>query len=352
MESLPETETLPLPETIEAAAADARWLAHRYDPGYDAMHLLPVPRPLHRRAIFLTDEYLPKGLEPLIVRRADAISGAPPPAPLHFIFHSAYCCSTLVARAFDRPGWAMGLKEPVILNDIVGWRRRGGEGPDIGSVLNDTLTMLARPFAPGEAVVVKPSNIVNGLAAPILTLRPETRALLLYAPLKTYLTSVAKKGLDGRLWVRTLFLGLLDDKLVDLGFNPRDYMGQSDLQIAAIGWLAQFALFQGIVERFGASRVAMLDSEALMRDPAVAMERLARLFGLPLDQTGLREIVEGPAFRRHSKLDTAFGAADRAEEHRTATEAHADEIDKVARWTEVVAQSQGISLSPLAPLMA
>jgi hypothetical protein len=337
------------------ALADAGWLAHRYDPGHDAVHFVAVPRAAHRAATFLTDEHLPAGLVPVVIRRADALALAPPPAPLHFVFHSAYCCSTLIARAFDRPGWAMGLKEPVIFNDIVGWRRRGGQGadmaPDMATVLDDALKLVARPFSAGESVIVKPSNIANCLAAPMLALRPESNALLLYAPLRTYLASIAKKGLDGRLWVRTLLLGLLDDRLVDLGFTARDHLGQSDLQVAAVGWLAQQALFARLVGQFGAHRVRTLSSAALMRDPAAAMARLAALFRLPLDDAGLAAIVAGPAFTRHSKFDTSFAAADRADEHRAAEEIHAEEIDKVARWAEVVAENAGVSLAPPSPLI-
>lgn len=331
---------------------DANWLAHRYDPGQDAVHFLPVPRAVHRASTFITDEYLPAGLSPLIVHRADAMAVAPPAAPLHFVFHSAFCCSTLLARAFDRPGWAMGLKEPVILNDLIGWRRRGERGPDMATVLDDVLTLLARPFQPGEAVVVKPSNAINALAPAILALRPQSRALLLHAPLRTYLASVAKKGIDGRLWVRMLLLGLLDDTLIDLGFSSRDYLGLTDLQVAAIGWLAQQVFFAKLVERFGADRVRTLDSETLTADPAGTMRRLAALFELPLGADALDEIVAGPAFTRHSKLDAAFGAGDRAQEDRNAQGMHADEIGKVVKWIEVVADTMKVTSAPPATLMA
>jgi len=339
------------PASIADVAGDANWLAHRYDPGHDAVHMLPVPRAEHRKAIFLTDEYLPKGLEPLVLRRTDAVRAGPPGAPLHFLFHSAYCCSTLLARAFDRPGWAMGLKEPVILNDIIGWRRRGGKGPDMASVLNDTLTLLSRPFAPGEAVIVKPSTAVNGLAPAMMALRPDARAILLYAPLPTYLASIAKKGLDGRLWVRTLLTGMLDDGLIDLGFSTRDYLGQSDLQVAAVGWLAHQKLFAQIVERFGAARVRTLDSATLMADPHAALSAMATLFGLHADPAVIDAIARGPAFGTHSKSGTTFDARNRAAEHRDAAAIHRDEIDKVAIWAEAVAASAGLSAKPSAPLL-
>ncbi|WP_034160854.1 hypothetical protein [Sphingomonas sp. ERG5] len=337
--------------SIAAATGDASWLAHRYDPGHDAVHLLPVPRAAHRKATFLTDEYLPDGLEPLVVRRSDAMRARPVRAPLHFLFHSAYCCSTLLARAVDRPGWAMGLKEPVVLNDIIGWRRRGGKGPDMASVLDDMLSLLSRPFAPGEAVIVKPSTAVNGLASAMLTLRPEARAVLMYAPLPTYLASIAKKGLDGRLWVRTLLTGMIDDGLIDLGFTARDHLGQTDLQVAAVGWLAHQKLFTHLVERFGADRVRTLDSTTLMADPRAALSAMAALFDRPVDAAVIEAIATGPAFSTHSKFGTAFDAENRASEHRDAAEIHADEIDKVTLWAEAVAAGAGFSPTPPAPLV-
>ena len=43
---------------------------------------------------------------------------APAVPPPQYIFHSAFAASTLLARALDVPGVAMGLKEPAILNEL------------------------------------------------------------------------------------------------------------------------------------------------------------------------------------------------------------------------------------------
>lgn len=323
-------------------ARDAEWLAHRYDPTRDAVHFRRVTRAQHAAATFLTDDHL--GEAPVTpIRRADALAARPATAPIHIVAHSAFCLSTLVARAFDRTCWAMGIKEPVILNDLIGWQRRGGRPDQVRGVLDGALTLLARPFAPGEAVVVKPSNTVNALVGPMLELRPHAHALLLYAPLPDFLNSIARKGLDGRLFVRKLLLGLLDDGLVELGFDPRDLMGQTDLQVAATGWLAQHALFARLAQRFGA-RIATLDSRTLTADQGRAMSAIAHHFALPLDDAGLAEVLAGPAFTRHSKTGASFGAEARAAEQRDAAEVHADEIGKVTIWAEAVAKAAGVSL--------
>ena len=334
-----------IPPGIPAIVRDPLWFADRYDPGHDAVHFRYLTRADHRAATFLTDEYLPAGT-PVVVRRADALAAAPVTGPIHFVFHSAYCCSTLLARAFDAPGAAMGLKEPVLLNDLVGWKARGAAAADLAAVLDAGLTLFARPFGSGEAVVVKPSNVANGLASAMLTVRPAACALLLHAPLATYLGSVARKGMTGRLWARDLLVKQIADGTQWPGMTASDFIGQSDLQAAAIGWLASHALFARAAVRFP-GRVRTLDSERLMADPAAAMTALGRLFDLDLD---VPAIVAGPAFATHSKDGRAFDAAARAADLAAAA-AHGDEIGKVVVWAEAVAATVGLSLALPAPLL-
>lgn len=328
---------------ITRTVRDPDWLAHRYDPGHDAVHFLRVPREERARATFLTDEYLRNTGTPVVIRRADARAAAPDPAPLHYIFHSAFCLSTLLARALDLPGIASSLKEPPILNDLVGWRHREAiEGRRIAEVLDNVLALLARPFAGDEAVVLKPSNVMVGLTDAMLAMRPQSRALLLHAPLPVYLRSIAKKGVDGRLWVRDLLAKLLRERLVDMGLEGEDYLRLTDLQAAAVGWLAQQALFARLGARY-ADRIRTLDSETLMARPVETMTALATHFGLAIDPQQIQTIVQGPAFNSHSKHGADFDAAARDAEYRAAAEAHADEIHKVEVWAETIAKTAGIA---------
>ncbi len=245
----------------------------------------------------------------------------------------------------------MGLKEPTILNDLVGWKRRGCDLQKLAATLDISLALLARPFEDGEVNIIKPSNIVNSLAPALLGLRPQSRAILLYAPLSTFLTSIVKKGLWGRLWVRELFAGLRSDKMIQLGFTDEQHFLQSDLQIAAAGWLAQQDYFSKLCERFGAARIRTLDSKSLLADPLNMMEKLAQFYGLPLEPATLKAVAEGPAFTTHSKTKEFFGAEDRRQEYDMAVEAHRDEIEKVTVWAETVAQERGIPLTLPLPLL-
>lgn len=330
------------PETSIAKLTldDANWLAHRYDPGHDCVHFVAADRALRQSVPFLTDEYLPGHSSPRVLRRAELGLAK---GPVNFIFHSAYCCSTLLAGCFDLPGRALALKEPMLLNDMVGWRQRGAPQQNLAAVLDHSLALLARRDAPGEVAVIKPSNIVNGLAHAMLSLRPDSRAILLHAPLRAFLTSIARKGLWGRLWVRELFVAQRADGLVDgLGFEDHEWIRQSDLQIAAIGWLAQQRLFQQLLARWP-DRLRSLDSEVLVAQPELALGAAADLFGVTVEEAAIAASIQAN-FGRDSKTGNAFAAGQRETDRRAGEAVHADEIDKVCIWAEAVAKTVGFDL--------
>lgn len=329
--------------TAAHLAADPHWFPWRFDEAADGFRFRYISREDHARATFLTEEQLGSAAETFVSR--NALSNVPR-APLHFIFHTAFCLSSVLARAFDVPGLAMGLKEPMVLNDMAGWQMRGASGPQLAQAMDASLKLLARPFGPGESIVVKPSNIANALIAGMLQLSPQSHALLLHAPLRVYLGSIARKGLEGRLWVRDLLVKQLGQGLHDLGFDTQDYLAQSDLQVAAMGWLVQQQLFGRLAVRLG-GRVRTLNSDLVTARPVDVMAALGSLFGVGLDA---QAVVAGPAFTRHSKHGTAFGAEAR-ERERAAEDVHADEIGKVAIWAEKVAESQGIPLDLPNPLI-
>jgi hypothetical protein len=325
------------------------WLAHRYDPEQDAVHFVRADQETRRSIPFLTDEHLPSAAEPLVVRRIDALAVTPAVAPIHFILHSAYCCSTLLANAYDREGTATSLKEPTILNDLVGWRHRGGDPARVAEVLDSALRLLARPFRAGEASIVKPSNVVNALAPAMLAMRPEAHCILLHAPLRVYLGSIAGKSLWGRLWVRDLLVKLLRDGMIDLGFETDEYFLQTDLQVAAVGWLAQQQHFTRLAERYP-GRVRTLESETLLARPGEALAAIDTLFGLASD-SGARAQIAERVFTRHAKFGGTFNREDRIAGQRAAADVHGEEIDKVIVWAEAVAANAGVAFDLPSPLL-
>ncbi len=326
---------------------DPEWLAHRYADGSDAFSFVHVDRIEHGMVPFLTDEYIGNheiGGEV----SADLCLDVTDSGMLHYLFHSAFCGSTMLIRALEQKGVAMGLSEPMVLNDVVGARRRGAEPQVLARIADGATRLLGRPFGPGEAVVVKPSNVINPLAQLLLGLRPQAKAVFLHAPLETFLVSVAKKGMHCRIWARELLAGYLSEGVLDtMGFAPNDFFVQSDLQVAAVGWLAQHHLFEQLATRVG-SRLASLDADLMLADPAIALGAVAAHYGFKLDVT---EALAGPAFNRHSKSGEGYSTELRQSDYDRVRAAHDEEIAMVASWAHLVADNAGINFAAPNPLL-
>jgi hypothetical protein len=334
---------------VQSVIANGGWLAHRYDEVHDAVHFVRLSREDHQRITFLTDSEIGE-VPKVVLARAEclaAVKAFAPPTP-RFIFHSAYCCSTLLARAFDLPRTAMGIKEPQILNDVIGLRLRGGDPRQVAAALDIALWLLARPLAEGEVNVIKPSNLINPIIPAIFTLRADVRALLLHAPLEAFLGSVARKEIEGRAWVRELMWKLIRQGQAErFGFTEEDLYRQTDLQVAALGWLAQQALFADLAAKH-AAQLRSINSEILTERPDESVEALSEHFQIELDAEA---VAAGPAFREHSKNRGAYGAAERIAERETGLAIHAREIAMVLEWIRVVADHAGVPLELPDPLL-
>ncbi|MCS6987380.1 MAG: hypothetical protein NZM40_08145 [Sphingomonadaceae bacterium] len=338
------------PLTAAEVLADPTWLAHRYEPQGDRLGFLYVPRARRRAVSFLIDAHLGDCGPAIALPRAD-VAAPLAGASLHFLFHSAFCGSTLLANALERPGFAHTLKEPQILNDVLGFRAQGEDEGRVTVVLRTALGLLARPFVDGEAIVIKPSNVTAALVPGLFALSPGSRAIFLFAPLPEFVASVARKGLEGRLWVRELAWKLRRDGLLDFGFTPEEEFRHTDLQVAALAWLAQHRLFAGLAARLGPERLRALPSPVLLARPGDALEALGAHFGLPLGPQERAAIV-AREFGRHAKTGQPFDARRRAEAYAAALAAHGEEVKVVLRWAEAVAVHAGLPAVAAAPLLS
>lgn len=332
----------------DALLSDPEWYGHRYVESTDAFRFIRLARAEHAAIPFLIDSHLGSGRPTQDLEARECLDKLGK-GRLHLLFHSAFCGSTMLTRALDRPGLAMGLSEPVTLNDLVGLRQRGAAPLLVARTADASLRLLARPFGPDEAVIVKPSNLLNPLADLLLALQPEARAVFLYAPLETFLISVARKGLHCRLWVRELLEGYLRVGYADFGFTPDDLFRQTDLQIAAIGWLAQHRHFARLAA--GSNRLATLDADQMTARPEAAVAAVIGHYGLACDARTVAEIAAGPAFTRHSKSGSAFTPEQRVREYAAARAAYGDEIDMVLAWSGQVADAAGVAMDAPNPLL-
>ena len=328
-------------------ALDPGWLPHTYDVGGSMLTFVQVPRESRPQLMFLSDEHLKTDFPKLAFSASDVAAAAREArqAPLHFIFHTALCGSTLMLKALEIAGRSQGLKEPDVLINLAN-RLIRSDDPANRERLHLVLRLLARPFDQGEVTIVKPSNFANRLALPALQSRADSRAVLLYSDVGTLLRSILRRGMWGRIWGRKLFRSAANWTSLDFGYSEEEIFQLTDLQALGLGWLMQMHEFAQLARHLG-ERVLIINSSDFLADPAATISDIARLFELGLDEQSIAEITRGPIFRHHSKFtDQEYGPDQRATDQNAAEAANRDEVEMVVKWVETVAAHMNVDLDP------
>ena len=172
-----------------------------------------------------------------------------------YIFHTAFCGSTLLARTLDSAGSRFCYREPGVLNSL-GWQRQWKvESPTKWKrAIEWVYFMLSRWASAGEVPIVKTHNNALGLVGDLLTphlAAPAGTALFLYSSLEDYLLSVLKTQ-QRREWVRDQLSA--DTVIAEIA---RPYMPSklTDAEAAALCWVAHIAAYSRSIEENGYSAV-------------------------------------------------------------------------------------------------
>lgn len=281
--------------STEPALREAQWFLHAIDLGAGQARFTRTNRQALSAQTFLDPRWSRAGAAETALP-LDALADAPePPRAPGIIWHSAFCCSTLIATCLDKPGKALALKEPMALVNLA--QPGAGVSAPHPRLVRGAVRLLARSFDGRERVVIKPSNAANSL---IEAAAPAAGPMLfLHSNLRWFLLSVVRGGEQRRAWVRPLLIQRLGaDDLRRIGL---DLALLTDLGAAALLWRLQMAEFEAAVARYGAQRARLLDCEAFLAAPEQALSELDAFFELGLGEAHMLETVRGPAFFRHAK---------------------------------------------------
>jgi hypothetical protein len=350
LHSNPEAQTPGAPLAVETIGyvQDAAWVPSDYDARGDTLTFTHLPRETQRRVVFLDPRFIggePKS-PPVAVASLPADLLADEAGPLHFIFHTGFCCSTLLTRALDIPGVCMGLKEPSVLASFASFWTTGRRTPGAISAVEAALNLLSRPLAVGETQIVKPSIVANHIIPQMLAARRDAKALVLCTSLDGFLRAIARRGQEGRSFAREVFQQFAGVIPLDTGIRDEDLLLLTDLQVAALGWLMQAEFMQQVAKRHGAGRVRIVNSDTFLDDKAGVLAALGDFFGLACDGPRWAETAESPVFREHAKeYGRAFDAASQRAQYEAVGAAHAEELMKAKDWARAVALRCGAPLA-------
>lgn len=320
------------PETL---VADPAWFPHALDMERRSLEFAQIDRAGLAREAFL-DARMAGSVKATAAAPIDALT--PFVAGLShqpaLIFHTAFCCSTLMARALDFPGHSLALKEPDILMGLANAYRMAKSDParrEIDQARSLIFRLLARPHQGAEQAVIKLTNTANNLA-PMMA-ASDARIILLYGDLKGFLVSVLKKGEACKAFVRKQYtIFALDPEGVS-AIPERQALGLTDLQIAALVWRHQMESFTRLLSAPRADNLRSLDFRRLLDRPAETLKAANAHLALGADDDAIEAAATGPVFQKNAKFDDQnYDAGARAKDEADLVARHSEELAMIENW--------------------
>lgn len=248
-----------------------------------------------------------------------------PSVPSHFILHTSFCGSTLLARYLQDLPRCFVLREPRLLtqlsvlpytNSWLGW-------------FTTSLNLLGRVYPSDAATIIKLHEFCNWMGGPILDRDPRTKMVFLYNPLRTHLLQTLK---DER---RTgIYKHVTGYPMALVPALAAAIAGElSEAQCAATTWLLNAHLCGRLLARPDANRVLVMDGQCVISDPQRAVLSVAEHFGVADDDARavlarLRPSTSHAKSTRGKAYDAALLAADLASAERRCGE----EVEAAIAW--------------------
>ena len=317
---------------LAEALRDARLFPADLDVPRGNVHLLRIDEGVIERSVFLDsriDAPLASSIAIPVERVAAAVSGQAPPTS--FLFHTSFCCSTLLARILHVPPSVVALKEPMALRRMADSRL---DGVDIASWAAVVLPLLSRPWANGGRVLIKPTHAALNIAREILAAAPDAPGIVLYGSLEDFLVSNSKKPPDTQAKVpqlvdRALSASSYVQRLPREAFEPRSFH-----QLVALQWCAQFAVVRELFGSLEGTRLVALRESDLLADLEGVSRRAAAHLKLPLDDAQVSARVRDAGSEHAKAPGVRYGADKRAEEAKLVRSMFGRDIDEALRFAE------------------
>jgi len=301
-----------------------------------------MTRDSYRESAFLDDRLLSPNPElyGFSIDQAMAIDLTSSLPPYRLIFHTAYCCSTLLSRALDISGRTMVYREPVHLHQLAVARRRFTEFPQLVTgrwpeLLRFSLSMLSKVWSGNEVSIIKPTDSCNNIIIDILALDGGSRAVLLYSQAREFIASNLKSA--GRRRFLKNFLGRsIRENALDSGsiLHSVDASGLPDAESAAYVWMTQILSYRkALSER--ADQCACIDSARLLSNTRCALMDCNQFLEIGLSETDIDAVVDSGLWQRHAKDATrSYSSAERQHEMQFISKHLETEIQAGMAWLE------------------
>ena len=263
---------------------------------------------------------------------------------IHFIFHHAFVCSTLLARCLNQVDAFISLKEPWILRRLADIKREHGANiPEQHwrQMYLTYLPLLAKRYATGRSLVIKATNVANNLIADVAQYSPQQKILYLYSDIESFLISNLKKSASTQQKMPGLLAGFLKDSDLAAAHGP---LASSDrltlLQTCALIWVCNIYSLKQTVEARNYAGLRTLDAQRLLDDTEASLAAVSRHFGHVPNEEDLTKMTHDDVLRKNAKDSRyRYSADQKREDDQKIIEEYRQDIDEAQEWISPIVES-------------
>ncbi len=193
-----------------------------------------------------------------------------------WIFHTSFCCSTLLARLLQRPDDVLAIKEPLVFNQLAdAYRQQPGNASGYTALLEKISLQLCKPFHPHQQVILKTSNYMNALLMQLQNIDQQSRVVIVWGGIGSFVRSMLKNRQEA---VKTLPV-FLRSLCKDIEWRHEYQPGNDFWRDIAYLWAAQIRLFSGFLQQQTLSAVT-LSKDDIVNHPEQVVSACDRFFGI------------------------------------------------------------------------
>ncbi|MGB2603429.1 MAG: hypothetical protein WBC78_07535 [Candidatus Sulfotelmatobacter sp.] len=298
----------------------------------------------YRHSVFLDTRTRSIGDQTYEIRLDDILLAAATqsrPGRIHYIFHTTFCCSTLLARYFELLPSCLVLKEPMLLTQLAltsvtsvrCWEE----------VFDVCVRLLARVYTPHQTVIIKPHEPCNALGEKLLGHDNEASVTFLHTSLRSFLLSILKSD-ERRLWVRNRLRNPVEIAAYP-GSDRLHLDNLTDSEAAAYLWLLNCFLCKQLSSGKYRSRVLVINGERVADSAGEVVSAIAALCQLNLDFQQLERLLTHSSAGKYSKdLSKSYDANSRRQEMAELEIRFGAEADRGESWAEHFCSLHGLPL--------
>lgn len=275
-----ENLTMELKLALDHIDTQPDWFPARVNFFEDKAYFVKMSLQWYRESVFLD----PGRIKGSCVIASDldwlqGVAGQIEGQPTGFIFHTAFCGSTLMSQALAAVYNSLPLREPEVLGNLLVYlRSQRATLEEYDARIKQVLQLLSRSYKAGQYAVVKANDYANPLMPELLN-RHDLPVLFMYTPLAEFLAGCLKAD-NRREWIRQRFQSVQRFAPSLLHWpDPLAIEDDAYGEMAAVYWSYNIALFRE-AHRLAPGQVCSLDFNDMLADPLAAVQRAGQWFQL------------------------------------------------------------------------